>query len=365
MRGTALRVRLALPWNRRKDGVVRILITGHLGYIGTIMVPVLQQRGHDLVGLDSGLFADCVAGTGVVDIPEMRVDLRDVQPEHLRGFDAVVHLAALSNDPLGDLDPQHTYDINHHASVRLAELAKDAGVSRFCYSSSCSVYGASDDSALIDETAPMRPVTPYAESKVSVEADLHALADDHFSPVSMRNATAYGWSPRLRTDIVLNDLVARAFLTGKITVLSDGTPWRPIVHIEDISRAFAAVLEAPREAIHDQAFNVGAASENYQIRDLAEIVVRAVPGSEVDITGETGPDPRSYQVDFSKIERHVPAFQAVWTARKGAEELYEAYQRVGLTADAFGQRYKRMPWLTRQQQLGAIGPDLRPRGDTA
>jgi nucleoside-diphosphate-sugar epimerase len=339
---------------------VRVLITGHLGYIGTIMVPVLQRRGHELVGLDSGLFADCITGGGAVDIPELRIDLRDIRPEHLRGFDAVVHLAALSNDPLGDLDPQHTYAINHHASVRLAELAKEAGVTRFCYSSSCSVYGASDVSTLVDETAPMKPVTPYAESKVAVEADLHALADSHFSPVSMRNATAYGWSPRLRTDIVLNDLVARAYLTGRITVLSDGTPWRPIVHIEDISRAFACVLAAPRDAVHDEAFNVGAASENYQIRDLAEIVVATVPGSEVEITGETGADARSYQVDFSKIERHVPEFRAVWTARKGAEELYEAYQRVGLTEDAFARQFKRMPWLTRQRELGAVGSDLRP-----
>jgi nucleoside-diphosphate-sugar epimerase len=339
---------------------MRILLTGHAGYIGTVMAPFLNHRGHDVVGLDSGLFADCIAAPGVVDIPEVRIDLRDVELEHLRGFDAVVHLAALSNDPLGDLEPRHTYDINHHASVRLAELAKAAGVERFCYSSSCSIYGASDDSMALDESAPMRPVTPYAESKVAVEDDLHALADDDFSPVSLRNATAYGWSPRLRTDIVLNDLVARAYLTGRVTVLSDGTPWRPIVHIEDISRAFAAVLEAPRGAIHDQAFNVGADRENYQIGNIAEIVVGVVPGSEVDITGQTGPDPRSYQVDFSKIRRHVPVFQAVWTAHKGAEELSEAYQRIGLTEEDFARRFKRMPWLTAQLERGAIGPDLRP-----
>lgn len=339
---------------------MRVLLTGHLGYIGTVMAPLLQQRGHEVVGLDSGLFADCVVGAGVVNLPEFRIDLRDVELEHLRGFDAVIHLAALSNDPLGDLEPRHTYDINHHASVRLAELAKAAGVERFCYSSSCSIYGASDDSAVLDERAPMQPVTPYAESKVAVEDELHALADDDFSPVSLRNATAYGWSPRLRADIVLNDLVARAYLTGRITVLSDGTPWRPIVHIEDIARAFAAVLEAPRDAIHAQAFNVGADSENYQIADIARIVVDVVPGSEVEITGQTGPDPRSYQVDFSKIRRHVPAFQAVWTARKGAEELYDAYQRVGLTPDDFARRFKRMPWLTAQRDRGVIGPDLRP-----
>ena len=339
---------------------MRVLVTGHKGYIGSVMVPFLRGRGHEVVGLDSGLFADCVSGPGAIDVPELRMDIRDARAEHLEGIDAVAHLAALSNDPLGDLEPEHTYDINHRASVRLAELARQAGVERFLYSSSCSIYGASDDSAALDETAPMRPVTPYAESKVKVESELSALAGDGFSPVSMRNATAYGWSPRVRTDLVLNDLVARAHLTGKVLVLSDGTPWRPIVHIEDISRAFAAALDAPRDAIHDQAFNVGAASENYQIRDLADIIAEVVPDCVVEITGEHGNDPRSYRVDFSKITRHMPQFQAVWTARKGAEEMLAAYRANDLTDHRFSHDFKRLPWLTGLRERGVIGDDLRP-----
>lgn len=341
---------------------MRVLMTGHKGYIGTVMVPFLRERGHEVVGMDTGLFAACLSGPGAVEVPELRVDVRDAQIEHLEGIDAVIHLAALSNDPLGDLEPEHTYDINHRASVRLAELARRAGVQRFLYSSSCSIYGASGDSGALDETAPMRPVTPYAESKVKVEGELSALADGTFSPVSLRNATAYGWSPRVRTDLVLNDLVARALLTGKVLVLSDGTPWRPIVHIEDISRAFAAALDAPRDAIHDQAFNVGADTENYQIRDLADIIAQVVPDCEVEITGEHGNDPRSYRVDFSKITERMPQFEAVWTARKGAEEVLAAYRANDLTEQAFSQRFKRLPWLTTQRERGVIGDDLRPVG---
>lgn len=341
---------------------MRVLITGHNGFIGSVMVPLVQQAGHEVVGLDSYLFADATMGPATPDVPAIRKDVRDAEPSDLEGFDAVMHLAALSNDPVGDLEPEHTYEINHAASVRLAEMSKAAGVARFIYSSSCSIYGASGESGLVDERAPFLPVTPYAESKVAVERDLAPMADDGFSPIFMRNATAYGWSPRLRCDLVLNDLVARALLTGEITVLSDGTPWRPIVHIEDISRAFLAVLEADRDAVHNEAFNVGAATENYQIKDLAEIVGETVPGCDIVITGEAGADPRSYQVDFAKINEHVPAFTAVWTARKGADELVEAYRRHGLTQETFTRRYKRLPWLLGRREEGSLGSDLRPLG---
>ena len=260
---------------------MRILVTGHKGYIGTVMVPMLLAAGHDVVGLDSDLFRQCTFGPGIHDVPELQLDLRDAQTRHLEGFDAVAHLGALSNDPLGDLNPDITYDINHAASVRLARLAKEAGVARFLYSSSCSSYGQAGDE-LVDETADLRPITAYAISKVRVEQDVAKLADDRFSPTFLRNATAYGVSPRLRFDLVLNNLVAWAYAQGRVHIKSDGTPWRPIVHIEDISRAFVAVLAAPRQVVHNQAFNVGQTEENYRIRDLAEIVQEVVPGSRIE-----------------------------------------------------------------------------------
>jgi nucleoside-diphosphate-sugar epimerase len=340
---------------------MRVLLTGHQGYLGTVMAPVLAAAGHEVVGLDSGLFGPCLLGPAPADPPGHVVDLRDVAPEHVEGVDAVVHLAALSNDPLGALAPDLTYDINHHASVRLARLAKDAGVSRFLYASTCSVYGASGGAGLVGEDAPLRPVTPYAESKVRVEDDLHALADDDFTPVYLRNATAFGFSPRLRADIVLNNLVGHAFLSGEVLVLSDGTPWRPLVHAADIARAFAAALVAPKEAVHDKAFNIGTERNNVTVAEIAGEVVEAVPGSRLRITGEAGADPRSYRVDFSRFREAVPGFECEWTVKAGALELVEAYQEHGLTAEAFQRRFTRLAWLKDRSADGTVDETLRHR----
>ncbi|MFI8930481.1 NAD-dependent epimerase/dehydratase family protein [Streptomyces sp. NPDC053474] len=340
---------------------MRVLLTGHQGYLGTVMAPVLTAAGHEVVGLDSGLFADCVLGPAPADPQGHRVDLRDVTAEHVAGVDAVIHLAALSNDPLGSLAPELTYDINHHASVRLAELARDAGVRRFLYASTCSVYGAAGGGDLVTEDAPLRPVTPYAESKVRVEDDLHALADGDFTPVYMRNATAFGYSPRLRADIVLNNLVGHALLSGEVLVLSDGTPWRPLVHAADIARAFAAALTAPREAVHDQAFNIGSEVNNVTVAEIAEQVADAVAGAKVNITGENGADPRSYRVDFSRFRAAIPGFDCAWTVRRGALELAEAYRQHGLTREDFEQRFTRLAVLRAASDAGAVDDTLRRR----
>ncbi|MBB5936492.1 NAD-dependent epimerase/dehydratase family protein [Streptomyces zagrosensis] len=347
---------------------MRVLLTGHQGYLGTLMAPVLTAAGHEVVGLDAGLFADCVLGPPPADPPGHRVDLRDITAEHVAGVDAVIHLAALSNDPLGALAPDLTYDINHHASVRLARLARDAGVRRFLYASTCSVYGAAgsgDSTDLVTEDAPLRPVTPYAESKVRVEDDLHALADDDFSPVFMRNATAFGYSPRLRADIVLNNLVGHALLSGEVLVLSDGTPWRPLVHAADIARAFAAALIAPQEAVHDRAFNIGTEVNNVTVAEIAEQVADAVSGSRVVITGENGADPRSYRVDFARFRAAIPGFDCEWTVRQGALELADAYRKHGLTREDFEQRFTRLAVLRaaleQQGTAGAVDDTLRRR----
>jgi len=340
---------------------VRLLVTGHKGYIGTVMVPLLLGAGHEVVGLDSDLFQQCTFCPGIQDVRELQVDLRDVQRTHLEGFDAVIHLAALSNDPLGDLNPEITYAINHAASVRLARLAKDAGVPRFLYSSSCSSYGQAGDD-LVDETADLHPITAYAISKVRVEQDVATLADDGFSPTFLRNATAYGVSPRLRFDLVLNNLVAWAHAKGRVHIKSDGTPWRPIVHIEDISRAFLAVLTAPREVIHNQALNVGQTEENYRVRELAEIVQEVVPGSRIEYAADGGPDPRCYRVDFGRISRLLPEWKPQWNARRGAEELYAAYRSAGLVLeDCEGPRFKRIDHLKQLLATGRVDPTLRWR----
>jgi len=338
---------------------MRVLLTGHKGYIGAVAGPVLRSAGHQVVGLDTDLFSGCDFGERLPDNPEILKDIRDLTKADLKGFDAVVHLAALSNDPLGNLNADLTYDINHRASVRLAELAKESGVRRFVFSSSCSTYGAAGDEFL-DETAGFNPVTAYAESKVFVERDVAQLADDHFSPTYMRNATAYGASPRLRLDIVLNDLVAAAYTTGRVYIKSDGTPWRPIVHIRDIIGAILAVLEAPQAAIHNETFNVGQTGENYRISQLADIVAETVPGCHVEYAADGGPDKRCYRVSCEKIRKVLPNFHPQWNARKGAQELYQAYRAAGLSSATLeGTPYTRISHIQRLIRAGELDTSLR------
>ena len=338
---------------------MRVLVTGHHGYIGSVLVRMLSKTSHEIVGLDSDFFAQNRFVGEVVEIPSLHKDLRDVQARDLAHFDAVLHLAALSNDPLGDLSPQLTYEINHRATMRLAELAKHAGVKRFLFSSSCSMYGAAG-SAMLTEDASFHPVTPYAESKVFVEQELGELAGPNFSPVFLRNTTAYGVSPFMRFDVVLNNLVAWAVTTGSIKIQSDGTPWRPLIHIEDICRAFLAALVAPQEAIHNQAFNVGITEENYQVRDLAEIVREIVPDCKLEYASGGGPDPRSYRVDFSKIKNNLPGFAPQWNVRRGAHELYDACRQANLKLEDFdGPRFKRITHIRKLLASGQLDSQLR------
>jgi nucleoside-diphosphate-sugar epimerase len=342
---------------------MKVLLTGHLGYIGVEAVPVLRALGHEVTGLDTGLYDGCDFDAPPDPTPTLSVDLRDVTPEHLRGFDAVLHFAALSNDPLGDLNKELTYDINLHASVRLAKAAKAAGVRRFLFSSSCSLYGAGADGYL-DEHAAFNPVTAYGESKVRVEQEVSKIADRAtFSPVYLRNATAYGVSRRLRADIVVNNLVGHAITSGKVLLQSDGTPWRPLVHIRDIIHAFAVCLTAPLDTIHDEAFNVGRTTENFRIRQVAELVAEVVPGSEVAFAAGATADLRNYRVDFGKIETKLPGYAPTWTLRKGIEELYEAYKHHGETGLSLEEwtspRYYRLRTVKALQEAGRLDANLR------
>jgi len=339
---------------------MKVLLTGHRGYIGTVLAPMLLDEGYEVIGLDSDLYNKCTFGDPIsYYVPGIIKDIRDVDEHDLEGIDAVLHLAGLSNDPLGDLNPELTKKINYRASVKLARIAKKVGVSRYIFSSSCSNYGAGGNDFL-DESSELRPVTPYGESKVLVEKEVSKLADDNFSPVFLRNATAYGASPRIRFDLVLNNLVAYAYTTGQVYLKSDGTPWRPIVHIEDISRAFIAALKAPKNLIHNQKFNVGQTTENYRIREIAEIVRDTVPGSRIQLSKQSGPDKRNYRVNCDKIINTLPDFNPQWNARKGAQQLYEAYKRFGIKLEDFeGPRYRRITHIKRLIATCELNNDLR------
>ncbi|MFK8053400.1 MAG: NAD-dependent epimerase/dehydratase family protein [Woeseiaceae bacterium] len=338
---------------------MKVLVTGHQGYIGTVMVPMLLAEGFDVVGLDSDLYRYCTYGDNPVEVPTIQKDVRDVTAADLEGIDAVVHLAALSNDPLGNINPDLTYDINHHASVSIAKAAKEAGASRFVFASSCSMYGKAGDDVL-DETAEFNPVTAYAKSKVLVEQEVASMASDDFSPTFMRNATAYGVSPRMRFDLVINNLVAWALTTGKIFMKSDGTPWRPLVHIEDISLAVICALKAPRDVAHNLAVNVGSNTENYQMRDLAQMVKDTVPNCEIEYAEGASADERCYRVNFDKIRQVFPDFKPQWTALKGVQQCYQSYTQHGLNKDDYeGIKYKRIAHIKHLIAEGELSNELR------
>jgi nucleoside-diphosphate-sugar epimerase len=336
-----------------------VLVSGHNGYIGSVLTPTLEAAGHEVVGLDTFFYEECTYGPDRSGPPAIRKDIRDVTVDDLAGFDAVMHLAALSNDPVGDLRPGITYEINHYGSVRLAEVAKQAGVPRFLFSSSCSLYGASAGDDMIDEEAAFNPVTPYGESKIFAERDIRLLADDHFTPTFLRNATAYGFSPRLRADVVVNNLVGHAVATHDVLLQTDGSQWRPLIHVEDICRAFVAVLEAPRDLVHNEAFNVGSTAENYRIRDVAAIVQSVVPGSRVALSGKVGPDLRNYRVNCDKFAERV-GFRTKWTVELGAREVLQKFEQHGLTlAQLTGPGMTRLPRIKQLLGDARVGDDLR------
>ncbi|MGH8468043.1 MAG: NAD-dependent epimerase/dehydratase family protein [Gammaproteobacteria bacterium] len=340
---------------------MRVMVTGSTGYIGAVLVPMLLREGHDVVGMDTDYFSRCTFTGALADVPTLKMDVRDVSAAAVQGFDAIIHLGGLSNDPLGDYKPTLTEDINFKASVRLAQLAKQAGVQRFLFASSCSNYGAAGDEFLTEEAA-FNPVTPYGVSKVRVEQELRKLAEESFTPVYLRASTAYGLSPRIRFDLVVNNLTAWAFTTARVYLKSDGSPWRPIVHVEDICRAYIAALHAPREAVYNQGFNVGTTTENYQIRELAQIVEEIVPGCRVDFAPDAGPDKRCYRVDCNKIARVLHGFKPQWTARRGVEQLYQVYKRIGLKLEDFeGPKFMRIAHVKKLVSEGLLDEDLRWR----
>lgn len=337
----------------------RVLITGHNGYIGSVMTPHLLSAGHEITGLDTGYFSECTLVAGGGDIPVVRKDIRDLSPKDLEGYDAVIHLAALSNDPIGNLNDGWTEEINFKASVKLAELAKAAGVNRYLFSSSCIMYGASN-TEIVTEESPLDPKTEYARSKVKAEEAIRKLAAPGFSPVFVRNGTIYGVSPRMRFDTVFNDLIGSAVTTGKVIVYSDGKPWRPVIHVQDVARMFEAVLAAPADKIHNQAFNAGANSLNHQIIELAQIAVKTVPGCKLEVIAKTGADQRTYKADFGKFARTFPDFRFKWNVVSGAAELYEAFKRVGLKhSDFVDKKFTRLKWLRHLLDSKRLDSSLR------
>jgi len=338
---------------------MKVLVTGSLGYIGTVLVPMLLKKGHEVIGLDTDYYERCTFSGSLPDVETINKDVRDIEKSDVEGFDAIIHLAGLSNDPLGDYRPELTQDINETASIRLAQVAKSVGVKRFLFASSCSNYGSAGDNFLSEE-ASFNPVTPYGWSKVKVEQTLEKMADKDFSPTFIRASTAYGVSPRLRFDLVTNNLTAWAYTTGQVYLKSDGSPWRPIVHIEDIALAYIAALQAPRELVHNEAFNVGTTTENYQIREIAELVKEIVPGCRVEFAPDAGPDKRNYRVDCNKLARVLHDYKPQWTARRGIEQLYEEYKKVGLTLEEFeGPKYMRIAHIKSLIDEGKLGKDLR------
>jgi nucleoside-diphosphate-sugar epimerase len=333
---------------------MKVFVTGTSGYIGSLLAPYLMDRGHEVVGVDTGYYQEGWLYNAVDKFPTwIMQDIRQITEKDLEGFDAVVHMAELSNDPLGQLNPNITYAINHEGSVALASRARQAGVKRFVYTSSCSVYGLGSDDYRTEESEPA-PITAYAKSKIMVERDVSALASTDFSPAFLRNATAYGASPRMRFDIVLNNLSGLAWTTKEIKMTSDGQPWRPLVHVLDICQAIACTLEAPAEDVHNQIFNVGATQENYRVREIAEIVSETFPGCKLTL-GKSDGDDRSYRVSFDKIKTHLPEFQPQWNARRGAEQLHDLFERIDMAAERFQfrafTRIKQLQYLIDTQQI--------------